>query len=481
MNARRTLFVQARRLLLPVLAASGMTLLGGCINTPLPKLDHALPAHWRHATATPAKRPPADLHDWWKTFHDPLINHLVDQALTGNLDVAMARERLLAARALYQTRHAPVLPSLRVRTDDPVDPDASSSYFVIGFDATWELGLFGRAQGISRVAAGHLFAARATLRDARVSLVAEVVREAIALRSAQASERCLQQILRARQRQAALVRRRVQLTLADRSDQARADAAADTARAALAQPRMEIQHAAQRLALLLGKNEPDPAWLHPGAQPRLGPTGPVAAPASLLRTRPGIAQAEANVVEAAGELGIAHADLYPHIGFGASMLWSTNIATYKHDGGTNAIGTLGPIIDIPLFDWGMRISHDHAQSHRLRAAVMAYRKAVLAGVADVENALGDLQQQRQRERADARAADAWRRASGSQRVRRRLGLSSDLDTIDARVAYERARLELVAARQDRDLAYVALYKALGGAPPLPARDDHAATAHPETH
>ncbi|MBB6183925.1 efflux transporter outer membrane subunit [Oleiagrimonas soli] len=458
-------------------AAALATLLAGCVRTPMPKLDQHLPAQWRHAAA--ASRPPVDLHRWWQAFHDPMLDRLVDEALENNLDVAIARQHLRAERALYGSRNAPVAPNLRARTDDPIDPDAESSYFVVGFDATWELGLFGRTKALDRIATSHVLQARTTLREARVSLVAEVVRETIALRSAQSSERSLERVLQARQRQAALTRRRVALRLSDRMDQTQADAAVATARAALAQPRMQADHAAQRLALLLGRSEPDPAWLKPGPQPRLGPTGPVAAPASLLRTRPGIAHAEANVLEAAGELGIARADLYPRIGFGASLLWSTKIATYRRDPGTNAIGTVGPILDIPLFDWGMRVSHEHAQSHRLQAAALAYRKAVLTGAAEVEDALGDLQQQREREQAEAQAVADWKQTVDAQRVRRRLGLSSDLDTVNAQIQHAEAELSLIAARQDRDLAYVALYKALGGAPPLPARDDRVNTARPE--
>ena len=113
--------------------------------------------------------------------------------------------------------------------------------------------------------------------------------------------------------------------------------------------------------------------------------------------------------------------------------------------------------------------------------MLAYRKAVLTGVAEVENALGDLQQQRQREQADARAAADLQRAIGSQRLRRQLGLASGLDTAADEIAYQRAQLELVAASQDRDLAYVALYKALGGAPPLSADEARPKTAGREVH
>ncbi len=449
--------------------------LAGCFNNRLPKLDPSTPAHWRNQATAPA-RPPVDLHAWWKAFNDPMLNRLVDQALRDNPDVAIATERLRAARALYSTRKAPYRPQVGLHTSDPIDPDATSSYFVIGFDATWELPLFGRGQANDRMAGGRLGEAMASLREARVTLVAEVARDLVRLRTAQRQAQLLEDVARIRQRQLDLMRTRVRLQLADRADLARAQADLASSRAALAQPRMEADEAAQQLAVLLGLAEPRPKWLKPAPVPHLGATGPIAAPAELLRTRPGIAQAEARVVEAAGELGIARANLYPRIGLGASILWSTNITAYHQDPGTNAIGSVGPVIEMPLFDWGMRVSAKHARGHDLRAAVLAYRKAVLAGVADVETALGNLQRQREREAAGEDACHAWDQARDAQRTRRRLGLSSDLDDAEVGIARARAELDLAAARGDRDIAYVALYKALGGAPPLDDSDDSAASA-----
>ena len=469
-----------RRCLAPAALAGLVLSLGGCIRTPLPKLDRSMPAHWRSATGAPA-RPPVDLHAWWKAFHDPLLDRLVDQALHDNPDVSIAREHLRAARALYGDRMAPLRPHLGLHTANPIDPDASASYFVIGFDSTWELGLFGRGQATDRIATGHYLDAVATLRAARVSLVAEVVRDLVRLRAAQRQVRLLGHIVEARRRQVALTRKRVQLKLSSEADLAKARAALASARADQAMPRMQAHAAAQQLALLLGRDAPDPAWLKPASLPKLGPHGPVAAPAELLRSRPGIARAEAQVVSAAGQLGIARADMYPRIGLGASMLWSANIASYKHNSGTNAIATVGPLIQIPLFDWGMRVSHKVAQGHLLKAAVLNYRKAVLTGVAEVETALGNLQQQRLREHAIEAACAAWNQAASAQQTRRHLGLSSDLDGADIRIARSRAQIELARARSDRDLAYIALYKALGGAPPLPARDDSVASARRSTH
>lgn len=454
-TARRGRFARLRQCgLLLVLA------LTGCASVPTPHPKVALPAHWRHAAGAQAPKP--DYHQWWHALHDPTLNHLVDQALKANLDLQASVERLRAARVLYQHRFARYKPQLSIKTDEPIDPDASASYFVIGLDASWELPLFGRAKATQQSSEGRLDAAADNLREARVSLVAEVVRDFTQLRASQQRVQLLQKVEQVRQRSLKLARTRVQLGLAAPGtlDGLQSDLADTRVRRLRAEH--DVTVAAQQLALLLGRDEPDPAWLKPAPLPVLQGPGPVSVPADLLQTRPGIALARARVMQAAGELGLANADMYPRIGLGAQLVASTDLASYKKDS-TNAIGSLGPVIDIPLFDWGMRKAQATAKGHQLKAAVLAYRKAVLAGVADVETALDELKSTQQQARA---RHDAWKAATqAAQRTgtRHALGLDSTLQTLAAQADSDRTRLQLVQARADHVIAYVALYKALGGA------------------
>jgi len=455
--------------------------LAGCA-APLPRLDPPLPAQWQHAiAANPA--PPTDLHGWWHAFADPGLDALVDRALANNLDVAQAVERLRAVRSLHERAHARYLPALHARTNDAIDPDASASFFVAGFDASWELGLFGRAEGTRRESQGALDAGVADLHAARVSLVAEVVREWIDLRTAQQQEQLLQRISRQRRHAWELQRTRQHLQLAAPGAVDQAQAAWAQAEAALAAPRQAINASAQRLAVLLGQNHPDPAWLQAGTPPELGAWRLDGAPAELLRTRPEIARAQADVLRTAGELALTHAELFPSIGLGASMVWATDINNnHRFSTTPNGIVSLGPVIDIPLFDWGMRLAANHAKAHELKASVLAYRQAVLQGVAEVETALGSLQQQQQREQHDKRAWQALQRADRAVQVRAGLQLDSPLDRVESRVAAAQAALELADARAAHSLAYVALFKALGGAPPpAPETAQAAPPASADTH
>lgn len=436
--------------------------LGSCSTVQLPDLQAPIPAHWPGQPAL-ATDSPVDLHGWWHAFQDPALDALIQQSLRSNPDVAQAEERLRAERILYGATDAPFLPRLRLGTDHPVDPDAVASYFTVGFDAQWELGLFGRRQSAERLARGRLGAAKAALREARVSLVAEIARNWIDLRAAQQALRVRKHMCDLERLRLQWISRRIRLRLAAPAERDQARARLAQAQAALGNPQRRIGEASRRLALLLGHSKPDATWLTAGKLPELGRQSIKAAPAELLRTRPDIARAESGVLQAAGELGIARANRFPDIGIGGSIIWSSSTLTHREPE-IHSIVSLGPRIDIPLFDWGLRQARAHADDHLLKASVLAYRQAVLAGVADVENALANLALQRTQQQAGEENLTALDRLVTRASTRLRLGLDSPFQRTGSMLARDQAQLELIDSMAARDIAFVALYKALGGAP-----------------
>ncbi|HEX7370562.1 MAG TPA: efflux transporter outer membrane subunit [Rhodanobacteraceae bacterium] len=451
-------------LLLRLLATTAACVaLGACVSVKVPKLPTGdLPAQWRNAS--PQLGPKPDLTGWWKHFHDPALNALVEQALHDNLDVQQAALKLRAARALEDASAATYKPKLGFNTLEQPNAENTASYFQAGFDATWELGLFGRADATGRIASANTGAAAADLQSARVSLVAEVVREYLQLRAAQRSEALLDQTAQASQRKLALLRVQQHLQLASTLQVQQGVAAAAKAEAQRADPRVAIVQHAQALALLLGKSEPDPAWLAAKPLPKLANANMTSVPANLLRTRPEIRYAETQVLKAAGELGIAKADMYPRLALGSSLTFAALVKGHTHLGDVNNSFAIGPIVNIPLFDWGQRRAVRDARSDELKAAVLAYRQAVLKGAAEVETDLATLHA------SDARLHSAAAEAAASQHgvilseKLRGLGQSDDLDLADAKIALSESELGRVQAQLAHGLAYVALYKALGGAP-----------------
>jgi multidrug efflux system outer membrane protein len=452
-----------------VAAVTG-TLLGvlaGCAAQPLPTLDRSVPAAWRHAPSPAAAAP--DLKGWWRGFDDAALDALVDRALAENLGLKAAAERLLAARVLRAHARDAYLPYLRAHTDDEFSPSASASYLVSSFDALWELGLFGRREGTARLLQAEAQDTDAVQAGAQVSLIAEVVADYLLLGAAQERLALLARVRTLNEQQQSLLRVRERLGLASSLEAAEADAALSRARAAEASGRQQVDAIAAQLAVLLGRSDPEPAWQDGARLAHLKVDAIAAAPAELLRTRPEIRRAEAAVLAAAGAADLARADRLPDVGIGGSVRWSTNIFRNRGRGSTFAIASLGPLIDIPLFDWGQRRARAHSKSHLLNAATLEYREAVLRGVAEVETALGTLQRDTLRETEAEHAAEALQRGANAALQRTQLQLASPLTTNAATLAAVDAQLALLDARTERGMAYVALYKALGGAP-RPATD-----------
>jgi len=434
---------------------------GGCTTLEIPALAPPVPANWRHVVS--AGSTPADLRGWWRNFHDPQLDDLVERALADNLEVAAAMERVRASRILDDRALARYLPQLRASTDNAIDPNARASYLVAGFDMSWESGWFGRREYTRRALRGNLASAAAQLDEVRVSLVGEVVADWLMLGAAHSQLQQLTQIRDLREKQLKTLRTRALLGLSAATPVAEAEAALTRAGIAILDASQNIDTNAQQLAALLGSNSPDPVWLQSVSMPRLGDWSLVQAPADLLRTRPEIVRAEAEVLHDAGEAGLARADLLPSIGLGGSIVWSTRITENRP---TNAfrIGSFGPVVDIPLYDWGQRLARSRAGMHALNASVLAYRGAVLRGVSEVETALGGLERQHEREQSCNAVLAAAERSVAIMNRRLELSISSPLDVQAAKIGEYEARLQYTQATAGRGLAYVALFKALGGAP-----------------
>ena len=453
---------------LPVLAAAACTLLSACaLNTPLPDLHADLPAQWHNAPADAAKLGPApDLDSWWRAFNDPQLETLIQRALQQNLGLQQATLRLRGARALQHRSGTQFMPQLSFHTFSEPDPAATTSYYEIGFDAQWELGFFGRGLGHARVAAADLQAAETSVTAARVSLIAEVARNYVDLRAAQARQALLERIVHLRAQALELTTVRVRLHLAAQYDLDKLAGELAQARADAAEPAASIAQAQQALDVLLAQPQPDSILAAAGPQPALTDVRFAQAPADLLRTRPEIRQAELDVLRAAGELGIARADLWPKLGLGGTLISSTRMVG-DVDRPNKAIPSAGPIIDIPLFDWGARHDMVRARDAGLQAAVLAYRQAVLEGVAEAESALAHWQ--RDRARADGALAQLGLADNAQIRTQtlERIGLADKADRARAGIAQAQARLQASVAQRDAALAFIAVYKSLGGTlPPL---------------
>ncbi|WP_416057975.1 efflux transporter outer membrane subunit [Stenotrophomonas maltophilia] len=444
-------------------------LLTGCLSVPVPDLPDHTPATW---TQPPAGQGVAvDARQWWKVLADPRLDALVDQAIAGNLDLQQATTRLQAVRIVSGTAGARFLPEVSASAKQVQDAAARDTYFHAGIEAVWDLGLFGAAQSAQLAAQATSGHAQALRDAAQVAVIADVVRSYLELTTAQAQVDLLaqQQALDARGLQLAQVRQRLHLDEPGERDRFRARQAATDA--AVAQARENAGNAARALALLLGRDAPDPAWQAYRAPPRLGAFALQQVPADLLRHRPQILLAEADVLQAAADKGNARAAMFPKLSLGGSLLYAYNL-TQNARSNSDSSPSIGPYIDIPLFDWGQRRARYQSDDKQLDAALLGYRKAVLEGVSEVEGTLASLARQDSSVQS-LHVADAAAQATVTRQARQvQLGLSSEFDGLDVQRTALSAQTDLLAAQSARVLAFASLYRALGGAPlPVEPEED----------
>jgi NodT family efflux transporter outer membrane factor (OMF) lipoprotein len=461
---------------------SGCASLGG----PLPALEQSLPTDWANREAVPRQAGP-DLSSWWRAFDDPVLDSLVAESIAQNLTLAQAAARVRGARALVRPAISQGLPQLGATSGARVqrrlsgstslvgvpggsneigptviEDEPTTGFFQAGFDASWELDLFGGALARVRSARASADVAEADAEAARATVVAEVVRTYVELRGAQRRRALLTDIARDQDRQLLLMGERRAAGVASDFDVDRLVTASAETGAQIPLTDQAIQQATQRLAVLGGRSSVDPRLMAPARQPRPDHVSLRLLPADLVRVRPEIRRAERAAAQAAAELDVAVADLYPRLTLTGDITLSDNLIGSSLPGRVvNA--SAGPSLTIPLFDWGARRAVVTARDAAFAEAILAYRQAVLEGVEETENALGALDAERRRAERLATGATAARRAAANAELLYRQGLASLADVLDATVALRQAELNGADVRERQALAVVALYKAVGGA------------------
>lgn len=420
-------------------------------------------------------------------FADPVLDQLVERALRDNRDLATALARLDEAAALAGVADAAALPSLAFAADRQWQYASAQGAGLagagvraglvprrqdvhrVGLTASWEIDLFGAVAHRRDAASAREQAAAATVHGTALRVAAEVAASYLELRH-------LDERLATAEASAAAQRRLHELAIAAHaaglSDAGR-EAAARSAwqRAEAVPPRLRAAATAgeRRLAVLLGAS-PSEFRLPPRlATPRVPTTFALGVPADLLRNRPDLLAAEAEVAAATAAIGIATADCYPRL----FLLGSGGLEAQALDrlGNRSALqGLGGPSLQLPLFQGGALASAVEAAEANQRAAVASFAQRILTALADVESAFAQQQGELQRLGAAAEAADAAGIVANRAAARVASGLQAEPEALVARLQALAATDERLLAATDASLAAVALWKALGGGLPPPSDD-----------
>ena len=467
-----------KKILLLVMAVG----LAGCMVGPKYKTPAApVPAAFKEAPPASFKEgdgwkaaQPGDQtirDNWWEMFGDPQLNTLEQQLTIGNQDLKVAEARFRQARAMIRFNRAAQFPTIstspsigseRVSSNRPffTTSPAPSGDFLLPFDLSYEVDLWGRVRRTVNVAREEAQATAADLETAGLSLHAELAYDYFELRAADSQQRLLDDTVKAYTETLRLTTTRFEGGAAPKSDVAQAQTQLDTTRVAdtdIGVMRAQYEHA---IAILLGKPPaefslpPDPLNLNP-------PVIPIGVPAQLLERRPDIAAVERRMAEANEQIGIARAAYYPTVTLGGTAGFEgTSILSWL--AWPSRLWAVGTTLTQTLFDAGRRHATSDAALAGYDAMVANYREAILAAFQQVEDNLAAARILEQEGKQQKEAVDSAQESLQLFTTRYTGGVDTYLQVITAQtiaLSNERNDVDILRRRMD---ASVLLIKALGG-------------------
>ncbi len=427
--------------------------------------------------------PAVDIAVWWHALNDPELDSLVERAVKANPTLEIALTRLQQARTYETVVLGYALPTAdataaagRGSGRDLTRGRAESGLIsadngvglqhintIEGFDAVWELDLFGKFRREYEAARADTQAAAAARNTVVTALIGDVVRGYIDLRGLQVRAGVLHQASDVLRESLRIVTIRYQRGITNELDVALATRELNTLLAQIAPVEAQVVGAQNTLAVLLGEYPEQLAGEL--SKPDLIPTLPAAAtagvPLDLLKRRPDIQQAERELAAATARIGVATADLFPQValvgGIGAQgQGWGTTPAVGQH------IWSFGPGAMWPLLDFGAldaQVDIAHLQAH---AALVNYRRTILDAVQQVDTAVTAYAAQQDELSKLSDALIAGERAVDVATERYNRGLTDFLNVVDAERQYYSLQLQYAGAQVTQGEQFVQVYKSLGG-------------------
>jgi multidrug efflux system outer membrane protein len=426
-------------------------------------------------TDTVISTPPLTGTGFWPDVGDTTLIRLVNEAAKANLDVRAAEARVRAARSARTQVALDLAPTVtfaggytRQRIAGASFPFGGGSFpdqdiWDGGFDASWELDLFGRVRRNLQAQGAFVAVTQEDLRDAQVSLTAELARSYFDLRGAQEQLVVAQRNAQNQRRTLQVTRQRLDAGRGTAFDTERALAQLSFTLASVPALESRVREAQYQIGVLVGR---PPAAVAAeldsiGELPALPPVVSVARPDSIVRKRPDVAAAERQLAVERALVGAAKADYLPRVTVGGSAGYTAASFDALGDRGTFNYA-VGPIISWPALNLGRVKARVDESRAREAEAQAQYTQTVLRALQEVETALVRYRTSRSRVERINEAAMASERAADLARLRFSGGVADFLQVLDAERTQLEAQDQLAQSRTEAATAYAALYKALGG-------------------
>jgi len=410
---------------------------------------------------------------FWTQFGDDTLNRLVDEALQANHDLRMALGRLVEARAIRREAGFDLAPTVTAAggytrerlpaLESPTRTLLQGHLYDAGFDAFWELDFFGRVRRGVEARHAELEGAEASLRDAQVSVTAEVARTYFELRGAQTELAVAQRNVDNQRETAGLTQARLDAGRGTELDTSRARSQLSTTLTTIGPLQAQVARSIHRLAVLTGRepNALNDLLTPPHELPELPQITAVGDPAALLRRRPDIRVAERSLAASTARVGVAIGDLFPKVTFTGNFTYTATEPAYLGQSSTRGY-VIGPGISWAAFDLGRVRAQIAGSRARADVALAGYEQIVLRALEETENAL--VTHARTRDSLED-AQDAARESLTAARIARTRyegGMVDFLEVLDAERTQLAAEDRLAQVRTDAATSLIAVYKALGG-------------------
>lgn len=426
-------------------------------------------------TDTALVSPAAAADRWWKLFEDPALDALIERALARNTDIRVAAANLLKARAIVGEARNRLLPQTdasaqytrqraRVQSGQPGQGQAVEfDYFSVGFDASYEVDLFGGVSRSIEAARADSEAAKASLDAARIAVAAETARTYAQACSYAEQADVARETLALQRRTLDFTQKLFEAGRGTQRDVARATVLAEQVAAQV--PQLEAERRASLYALATLTGDPpalvDAAAAKCARPPKIRSAIPVGDGAALLKRRPDVARAERTLAADTARIGVATAELFPSIRLLGSVGLGANRLGDLTDSASSSF-SIGPLISWTFPNIGAaraRIAQARAQT---QASLATFDGTVLQALQETEQALARYAGAVDRQAALNRAEVASSKAAALTRARFQEGADSFLDLLDAERSLADARTALAQANGNVAEAQVSLFKALGG-------------------
>jgi outer membrane protein, multidrug efflux system len=476
----RTIMDHGRLSKMPLLASVLLIFIAGCtVGSDYQRPELVMPYDWGETTGAGVTSSPQQIIQWWTLFQDKTLNSLIDRAVGSNKDLQLAGARIREARAQWRMAGAEMFPKLETsgsythqRQSENASTDGSESgthfpgdqdLFQIGFDAGWEIDVFGGVRRTVEAAEAEIDASKEGRRDVLITLLAEVATNYVELRAGQRRIAISRENIKLQQETLELTRGRFEAGLTGSLEVAQAEALLRTTESRLPTIENSVIRAIHRIGVLIGQ-QPDALsneLLVEGPIPPVPPQVPIGLPSDLLRRRPDVRRAERLLAAQTARVGVATADLFPKFSLtgiaGLKSLESSDLVS-----GDSRFYSIGPTVNWPVFEGGRIRANIEVQDAREEQALLTYESAILNSLEDAKNAIVAYSKEQATFQSLGQAVEASRRADEIARELYSKGLVDFLNVLLSQGALRQVEDQYIQSEQRVSTLLVALFKALGG-------------------